>query len=79
MIAVLFILVVLLFPQGMIGMFARLERRFGGRQPAGAAIVAPVRIQSQAPVQLAIEQISAQVGEVKIQAFRGDVRAQENP
>ena len=65
-IAVLFILVVLLFPQGMIGMFARLERRFGGRDQAGAAIVAPVRTQSQAPVQLAIEQVSAHAGEVKI-------------
>jgi branched-chain amino acid transport system permease protein len=65
-IAVVFILVVLLFPQGLIGVFAPLERRFGGRPRRRAEIAAPVRDDGDAAADLVIEGISVQVGEVTI-------------
>src|SRR3954470_22204969 len=43
-IAIVFILVVLLFPQGLIGIFAPLERWLGRAERPGAPIDAPVRI-----------------------------------
>ena len=66
-IAIVFILVVLLFPQGLIGVFAPLERWFAGRsrRPV-AAIVAPARVESAGAADLVVEGITVKVGEVTI-------------
>jgi branched-chain amino acid transport system permease protein len=64
--AILFILVVLLFPQGLAGLFAPLERRFAARREPRAPIAAPPRAQRGEPTRLAIENVEVRVGEVTI-------------
>jgi branched-chain amino acid transport system permease protein len=65
-IAVVFIVVVLLFPQGLIGVFAPLEKRFGGRAKAAPRIAAPERAQGSGTAGLAIENVDVRIGEVRI-------------
>jgi branched-chain amino acid transport system permease protein len=65
-IAIVFIVVVLLFPQGLIGVFAPLERRFGGRAKALPRIAAPARAEGSGATRLAIESVDVRVGEVTI-------------
>jgi branched-chain amino acid transport system permease protein len=64
--AILFIVVVLLFPQGLAGLFAPLERRFAARREPRAPIAAPPRAQRGEPTRLAIENVEVRVGEVTI-------------
>jgi branched-chain amino acid transport system permease protein len=64
--AILFIVVVLLFPQGLAGLFAPLERRFAARREPRAPIAAPPRAQRVEPTRLAIENVEVRVGEVTI-------------
>jgi len=65
LVAALFIAVVLLFPQGIVGVFAPLERRFASRRRR-ADLGAPRRGGAQDAARLVIDGVSAQVGEVKI-------------
>ena len=66
-IAVVFIVIVLVYPQGLIGVFAPLERWWGRRrQRAVAAIDAPPRGQGDATVRLHLEAVELRVGEVLI-------------
>ena len=65
-IAVVFILVVLLFPQGLIGVFAPFERWMRAGRRRGAPIDAPQRAQQSGAVQLAIEDVDVKLGEVLI-------------
>lgn len=65
-IALVFIAVVLLFPQGLIGVFAPLERWWGRRSPARPAIAAPARPESGGAARLAVEGIRVRLGEVTI-------------
>ncbi len=65
--AVTFILVVLLFPQGLIGAFAPIERWLNAGRKRGAAIDAPARAGAGgAAAQLRIEGVDVKVGEVLI-------------
>jgi len=64
--AILFILVVLLFPQGLAGLFAPLERRFAARRAPRAPIAAPTRTAGTEAARLAIENVEVRVGEVTI-------------
>ena len=66
-IAIVFILVVLLFPQGLIGAFTPLERWLGRRRRRPVAeIAAPARAESAGAPDLVVEGISVKVGEVTI-------------
>ena len=65
-IAIVFILVVLLFPQGLIGVFAPLERRFGGRAKAKPRITAPARHDGAGAAQLVVEAVDVRIGDVTI-------------
>ncbi len=65
-IAIVFIVVVLLFPQGLIGIFAPLERRLGRRARPAARIAAPPRAGASSVAQLAIEGVDVRIGEVTI-------------
>jgi len=65
-IAIVFIVVVLLFPQGLIGVFAPLERRFGGRRRAVAPIPAPPRPEADSAPQLVVDAVDVRVGDVTI-------------
>jgi branched-chain amino acid transport system permease protein len=64
-VAALFIAVVLLFPQGIIGVFAPLERWFAPRRRR-PDLDAPGRSGPQEAARLEIEDVSARVGEVTI-------------
>ena len=57
-IAIVFIAVVLLFPQGLIGVFAPLERRFGRRPAPAADIAAPARTDPGGAAQLVVEDVA---------------------
>ena len=61
-----FILVVLVFPSGAIGTLAPLMRRLERRQPTPPAIPAPPRRGAIKPARLALTEVSAEIGEVKI-------------
>src|SRR4051812_566834 len=66
-IAIVFILVVLLFPQGLIGIFTPLERWLGSRSRRRVAeIAAPARDESAGAADLVVEGITVKVGEVTI-------------
>ena len=65
-IAIVFIVVVLLFPQGLIGVFAPLERRWGRRAKALPRIAAPPRGEGTGATRLAIDGVDVRVGEVTI-------------
>ena len=66
-IAIVFILVVLLFPQGFIGVFTPLERRFGRRAPPpDAGIAAPARGGDAGVAKLVVDGVDVRVGEVQI-------------
>jgi len=66
-IAIVFILVVLLFPQGFIGIFTPLERRFGRRAPPpDAGIAAPARGGDAGVARLVVDGVDVRVGEVQI-------------
>ena len=54
-IAIVFIAVVLLFPQGLIGIFAPLERRFGRRPAPAPGIAAPARTDPAGAAQLVVD------------------------
>jgi branched-chain amino acid transport system permease protein len=64
--AVVFILVVLLFPQGLVGVFAPLERWWRGAARRAAPIAAPERPAAAGAARLAIDAIDVQLGEVRI-------------
>jgi branched-chain amino acid transport system permease protein len=61
-----FILVVLAFPRGLIGVIAPLVRWLEGRQHARPAVAAPPRRGTTEPAQLTLSDVSAEIGEVKI-------------
>jgi branched-chain amino acid transport system permease protein len=62
-----FILVVLAFPRGLIGIFAPLGRWLEGRQRTPpSAIPAPPRRGASEPARLTLSEVSAAIGEVKI-------------
>ena len=65
-IAIVFIAVVLLFPQGLIGIFAPLERRFGRRPVPAPGIAVPARIDPGGAARLVVENVRVRVGEVTI-------------
>ncbi len=67
-IAIVFIVVVLAYPKGLIGLFAPLERRWGrrGRGTDAPRLDAPARVQPDRPVQLRVDGVDLRVGEVKI-------------
>jgi len=64
--AIVFILVVLLFPQGLVGVFAPLERWWRGGVRRLAPIAAPARSAASGAARLAIEAIDVRLGEVRI-------------
>ncbi|MEQ1804408.1 MAG: ATP-binding cassette domain-containing protein [Burkholderiaceae bacterium] len=64
--AVTFILIVLLFPQGLIGVFAPVERWLNAGRGRGAAVAAPPRAAPGGAVQLRIEDVDVAIGEVRI-------------
>jgi branched-chain amino acid transport system permease protein len=61
-----FILVVLAFPRGLIGVIAPLVRWLEGWHRAQPAVPAPPRRGATEPAQLALSDVSAEIGEVKI-------------
>ena len=65
-VALVFIAVVLLFPQGLIGIFAPLERRFGRRPAPAPGITAPARTDPGGAAQLVVDGVHVRVGEVTI-------------
>jgi len=65
-IAIVFIAVVLLFPQGLIGVFAPLERRFGRRVAPAPPVTAPARTDPGGVASLVVEGIRVRLGEVTI-------------
>ncbi len=65
-IAIVFILVVLLFPQGLVGVFAPLERWWGRGTRRVAPIAAPVRPAVPGDARLEIDAIAVQLGDVRI-------------
>jgi branched-chain amino acid transport system permease protein len=65
-IAIVFILVVLLFPQGLIGLFAPLERWWSRGAPRAGAVAAPDRIAAGGDMRLEIDAIDVTLGEVRI-------------
>jgi branched-chain amino acid transport system permease protein len=65
-IAVIFIVVVLLFPQGLIGVFAPLERRFARHAGPAPRITAPARAETSGAARLVVEDVEVRIGEVTI-------------
>jgi branched-chain amino acid transport system permease protein len=65
-IALVFIAIVLVYPQGLIGVFAPLERWWRRPRPEPAALAAPARPQSAAATRLVLDAVDVQVGEVRI-------------
>jgi branched-chain amino acid transport system permease protein len=66
-IAIVFIVVVLVYPQGLIGVFAPLERWWNrSRTRRAAALCAPPRKQGDGDPRLLLEGVDVQVGEVRI-------------
>ena len=65
-IAIVFILVVLLFPQGLVGVFAPLERWWGRGARRAAPLAAPARPAVGGATRLEIDAIAVQLGEVRI-------------
>ena len=65
-IAIVFILVVLQFPQGLVGLFAPLERWWRGSARRSAPIVAPPVISAPGAARLAIDAVEVQLGDVRI-------------
>jgi branched-chain amino acid transport system permease protein len=65
-IAIVFILVVLLFPQGLVGVFAPLERWWGRGTRRAARVAAPERSATGGDARLEIDAIEVQFGEVRI-------------
>ncbi|MEO7336627.1 MAG: hypothetical protein ABIV63_08600, partial [Caldimonas sp.] len=65
-IAIVFIVVVLLFPQGLIGVLAPFERRFARRGRASTETIAPPRAEGSGASRLALDGIDVKVGEVTI-------------
>ena len=66
-IAIVFIVIVLAYPQGLIGLFGPLERWWNRRRRADAPpLDAPARVQRTEAVQLRLDSVDLQVGEVKI-------------
>jgi branched-chain amino acid transport system permease protein len=65
-IAIVFIVIVLVYPQGLIGVFAPLERWWGRGRPRAPALDAPPRAQPGGAAQLLLENVELQVGEVRI-------------
>jgi branched-chain amino acid transport system permease protein len=66
-IAIVFIVIVLAYPQGLIGLFAPLERWWKrARRAAVPSLDAPARVQPAQAVQLRVDGVDLQVGEVKI-------------
>jgi branched-chain amino acid transport system permease protein len=61
-----FILVVLAFPRGLIGVIAPPVRWLAGRQPSPVAVPAPPRRGASEPAHLMLSDVSAEIGEVKI-------------
>ncbi|MEO7150818.1 MAG: ATP-binding cassette domain-containing protein [Burkholderiaceae bacterium] len=64
--AVVFIVVVLFFPQGLSGVLAPLQRRFGARPERFAAVGAPPREQGSGSARLEVDAVDVRVGEVRI-------------
>jgi branched-chain amino acid transport system permease protein len=65
-IAIVFILVVLQFPQGLVGLFAPLERWWRGSARRSAPIAAPPVISAPGGPPLAIDAVEVQLGDVRI-------------
>ena len=65
-IAIVFILVVLLFPQGLIGILAPLDRLFARCRMPIVGIAAPIRSEGVGTAQLVVEGIDVCLGEVTI-------------
>ena len=65
-IAVVFILVVLLFPRGLVGALAPLERWMAAGRRRGAPLEAPARAEPSGAAQLLIEDVDVKLGEVLI-------------
>jgi branched-chain amino acid transport system permease protein len=64
--AIFFIVIVLAFPKGLAGLAGPLARRLAGRKRARPPILAPPRSASSGALRLAIDAVSAGVGEVSI-------------
>ncbi len=64
--ALLFIVVVLLFPQGLIGVFAPLERRFGARRRPATGRAVPPRAEAAGTMRLAVDEVDVRLGEVRV-------------
>jgi branched-chain amino acid transport system permease protein len=65
-VALVFIAVVLLFPQGLAGIFAPLERWLGRGARRAAPLPAPPRAAVEGGARLAVEGVDVQLGEVRI-------------
>ncbi|MEO8523448.1 MAG: ATP-binding cassette domain-containing protein [Caldimonas sp.] len=65
-IAIVFILVVLLFPQGLVGVFAPLERWWGRGTGQAARVAARERTMTRGDARLEIDAIEVRLGEVRI-------------
>ncbi len=65
-IAIVFILVVLLFPQGLVGVFAPLERWWSRGARRAAPVTATERVATTGDTRLEIDAIDVQLGEVRI-------------
>ncbi len=65
-IAIVFILVVLQFPQGLVGLFAPLERWWRGCARRSAPIAAPPVISAEGVARLTIDAVEVQLGDVRI-------------
>ena len=65
-IAIVFILVVLLFPQGLAGVVAPLGRLFARRRRALAPLAAPARAEGAAAAQLVVDGVDVTLGEVAV-------------
>jgi branched-chain amino acid transport system permease protein len=57
---------VLLFPQGLIGVFAPLERRFARHAGPAPRITAPARAETSGAARLVVEDVEVRIGEVTI-------------
>ena len=65
-IAILFIVVVLLVPEGLVGVFVPLERWWGRRAHRAPALPAPERLTATRAARLEIADVVVQLGEVRI-------------
>ncbi len=65
-IAIVFILVVLLFPQGLVGVFAPLERRWTRGTRRAGPVAAPARPAVPSDARLEIDAVAVQLGDVRI-------------